>query len=311
MVTKSNPLLAYAEALLVTFLWSSSYVLIKIGLLEIPPFLFAAVRYTFAFAILGMLYLSLGSTGKTDPRIKTYTNGKLLLLAAGICGYTLAQGLQFVGLFYLPAVTTSFLLNFTPVFVLVLGILFLGERASKLQLLGLALALVGAYAFFSEKLAGAGQQFGVAVVIVSGFSWAIYLVIIRRIQRVDSFGSLRLTTVTMGIGTAGLVLLAAIFDGPRPISFDGLMIILWLSVVNTALAFLLWNHALRSIHACELSVIQNSMMVQIALLAWIFLDELLTYVMVVGIVLVIVGILMVQIPITKRVKHRSTIVAPQ
>ena len=114
---------------------------------------------------------------------------------------------------------------------------------------------------------GAGQQIGILVVIVSGLSWAIYLIIVRKIQRVDSFGSLKLTTLTMGIGTAGLVLLAAVFDGPWPISLNGLLIILWLSVVNTALAFLLWNHVLRSIHAYELSVIQNSMLVQVAVLA--------------------------------------------
>jgi drug/metabolite transporter (DMT)-like permease len=299
---KSNPLLAYAEAVLVTFLWSSSYVLIKFGLLEIPPFLFAAVRYTIAFAILGTIYVTVGGTSKSSRKNAIKMNGKVSLLVAGVCGYTLAQGFQFVGLFYLPAVTTTFLLNFTPIFVLVLGILFLGEKASRLQLVGLAVALFGAYAFFSEKLSGEGQQFGVVVVIVSGLSWAIYMMIIRRIQRVDSFGSLKLTAVTMGIGTAGLVLLAAVFDGPRPISLNALVIILWLSVVNTSLAFLLWNHALRSIRAYELSVIQNSMLVQIAVLAWIFLDELLTYVMMLGVALVIIGVLLVQVPAINRAK---------
>jgi drug/metabolite transporter (DMT)-like permease len=219
----------------------------------------------------------------------------MLLVAAGICGYTLAQGLQFVGLFYLPAVTTTFVLNFTPIFVLVLGILLLREKASRLQLVGLLVALLGAYVFFSERLSGAGQQIGILTVVVSALSWAIYMIVIRRIQRADSFGSLKLTTLTMGIGTAGLVLLAVVFDGPRPISLNGLLIILWLSVVNTALAFLLWNHALRFIHAYELSVIQNSMLVQIAVLAWIFLDERLTYVMTLGILLVIVGVVVVQL----------------
>jgi drug/metabolite transporter (DMT)-like permease len=120
---KSNPLLEYAEAILVTFLWSSSYVLIKFGLLEIPPFLFAAVRYTLAFVVLGMLCIARLGTEKSGRKSTTVANGKALLVAAGICGYTLAQGLQFVGLFYLPAVMTTFVLNFTPIFVLVLGIL--------------------------------------------------------------------------------------------------------------------------------------------------------------------------------------------
>jgi drug/metabolite transporter (DMT)-like permease len=302
-IMKSNPLLAYGEAVLVTFLWSSSFVLIKFGLLEIPPFLFAAVRYTIAFAILGVVYLGIGGRGRSSRRSSIKSIGKVSLVVAGICGYTLAQGFQFVGLFYLPAVTTSFLLNFTPIFVLLLGILFLGEKASKTQLAGLVVALLGAYAFFSERLSGAGQQLGILVVIISGLSWAIYMIIIRRIQRVDSTGSLKLTAVTMGIGTVGLLLLAAVFDGLRWISLNALTIILWLSIVNTSLAFLLWNHALRSIRAYELSVVQNSMLVQIAVLAWIFLGELLTYVMVLGVVLVIVGVVLVQVPAINRAKR--------
>lgn len=126
------------------------------------------------------------------------------------------------------------------------------------------------------------------------------MVIVRRIQRVDTFGSFKLTTVTMGIGTAGLVILAGIFERPSPISLTALTIILWLSVVNTALAFLLWNRALRTVHVYELSVIQNSMLVQIAVLAWIFLAELLTYVMIFGVILVIMGMVLVQIPAIKK-----------
>lgn len=120
---KSNPLLACAEAILVTFLWSSWYVLIKFRLLEIPPFLFAAVRYTLAFVVLGMLCIARVGTDKGGRKSTTVANGKALLVAAGVYGYTLAQSLQFVGLFYLPAVMTTFVLNFTPIFVLVLRIL--------------------------------------------------------------------------------------------------------------------------------------------------------------------------------------------
>ena len=303
VIMRSNLLLAYSEAFLVTFLWSSSFVLLKFGLLEVPPFLFAAVRYAIAFGILEVILLTVGETRGTTRKNDLAADGKVSLIIAGICGYTLAQGLQVVGLFYLPAVTTSFLLNFTPIFVLLLGILFLGEKASKIQLMGLIVAAIGSYTFFSEKISVGTQQFGIIVVVISGLAWAVYMVIVRRIQRVNTLGSFKLTTVTMGIGTAGLVILAAIFEGPRAISLNALAIILWLSVVNTTLAFLLWNRALRTIHAYELSVIQNSMLVQIAVLAWLFLGELLTYAMIFGVILVIVGVVLVQIPAINRVKR--------
>jgi drug/metabolite transporter (DMT)-like permease len=298
-----NSLLAYIEAIFVTFLWSSSFVLVKFGLLEVPPLLLAALRYGIAFAILGVISLTFREGKWTNRKKVTEANGKTLLIIAGICGYTLAQGLQVVGLFYLRAVTTSFLLNFTPIFVLLLGILFLGEKVSRIQLVGLTVAIAGGSAFFSEKLSGTSQLFGITIVIISGVAWAVYMVVVRRIQRAGTFSSLKLTTVTMGIGTVGLVMLAAMIDGLRSVSLNAMLIILWLSVANTALAFLLWNHALRSIHAYELSVIQNSMLIQIAALAWIFLGELLTYVMILGVALVIMGVVLVQIPAINRTKQ--------
>ncbi|MHA1116624.1 MAG: EamA family transporter, partial [Candidatus Heimdallarchaeaceae archaeon] len=52
-----------------------------------------------------------------------------------------------------------------------------------------------------------------------------------------------------------------------------LLIILWLSIVNTAFAFTLWNKVMQKLKAVELIMINNSMLAQIAILAVIFLGE--------------------------------------
>jgi drug/metabolite transporter (DMT)-like permease len=69
----------------------------------------------------------------------------------------------------------------------------------------------------------------------------------------------------------------------------------WLSVVNTALAFYLRNQVLRFLRAYELSILQNSMLVQIAILSFIFLGESVTWAMMAGMILVLVGIVLVQV----------------
>ena len=73
------------------------------------------------------------------------------------------------------------------------------------------------------------------------------------------------------------------------------MIIAWLAVVNTALAFTLWNLSLRHLGAGESAVINNTMMLQIALLGWIFLDEVPTAVQWLGLVIVSAGIAIAQL----------------
>jgi drug/metabolite transporter (DMT)-like permease len=67
-----------------------------------------------------------------------------------------------------------------------------------------------------------------------------------------------------------------------------------LAIVNTALAFTLWNKALQGLEAIEASVINNLVMFQIAVLAWVFLGERLSGLDIIGILLAASGAILVQ-----------------
>jgi len=71
--------------------------------------------------------------------------------------------------------------------------------------------------------------------------------------------------------------------------------VLWLGVVNTAAAFFLWNHALQRVDAFEISILQNTMLIQIAVLSAIFLGETLTAAKLLGMAAVFVGVIIVQL----------------
>lgn len=294
LTARHSKAISYAVALLVTVLWSSSYVLIKSGLNEVPPLYFAAVRYALAFAILATMDLVSHKGRKASSENPHGRGSALVLFAAGITGYTIAQGFQYVGLFFLPAVTTSFLLTFSPVFVLFIGTVALSERPSRLQILGLSTALVGAYSFFYERISWHGDWFGVGIVLLSGIGWAAYVVIIRGLQKTNAPDSLRLTTVTMGIGAVGMMALSAVTGEYAPLTVDLVLVVVWLATINTALAFFLWNWVLKTLPAYELTVVQNLMLIEIALFAFLFLQETITVLMMVGMALVIGGVVMVQ-----------------
>jgi drug/metabolite transporter (DMT)-like permease len=76
---------------------------------------------------------------------------------------------------------------------------------------------------------------------------------------------------------------------------QGWMIVLWLAAVNTALAFTLWNVALRELKAVEANTINNTMLIQIALLAAVFLNESLSVRQWFAIAIVALGVWMVQL----------------
>jgi drug/metabolite transporter (DMT)-like permease len=108
----------------------------------------------------------------------------------------------------------------------------------------------------------------------------------------------------MGIG--GLLLLTAGYttQGFGTLSIKQWLIIGWLALVNTAFAFTLWNRTLQTLTAVESSIINGTMLPQIAILAWLFLDEPLNLRQILGITFVGVGTMVVQlwryIPLSKK-----------
>jgi len=70
---------------------------------------------------------------------------------------------------------------------------------------------------------------------------------------------------------------------------------LWLGLINSALAFTLWNKALQSLSALESNLINNTMLIQVAIMAFLFLGETLSPIQILGVTLVASGILLAQL----------------
>ena len=85
--------------------------------------------------------------------------------------------------------------------------------------------------------------------------------------------ALTVTVVSMGIGGILLLVVGLLLEPLPSLGLSQWGIVLWLALVNTAFAFTLWNQTLRILSATESSMINNTMLVQIAVLAWIFLGE--------------------------------------
>lgn len=294
----SPHLKAVLQALLVTFLWSTSWVLIKIGLADIPALTFAGLRYALATACL--LPVALASRRvRNELRALAATDWRRLLLL-GLVFYTLTQGAQFLALAHLPAQTTSLLLSVTPVVVALASIVLLAERPTPGQWCGVGLYLTGAAVFlYPADLAGS-QLIGIAIAAAGVLANAAAAVVGRSVNRRATLSPLTVTVVSMGIGSVGLLGAGVTVEGLPPLSPYGWLIVTWLAVVNTAFAFTLWNLTQRTLSATESSVINNTMLIQIAVLAWMFLQEPLGLKEVAGLTLATVGIMLVQLrrPVT-------------
>jgi len=298
MQSKFPPRLrAVLQALFVTFLWSTSWVFIKFGLNDIPPLTFAGLRYFLAFLVLIPFY---ARSNSVTPLRTLSRRDWWRLIALGLVYYTVTQGTQFLALVYLPAITFSLLLNGTAVVVAVLGIFLLREIPTWLQWIGALLFIAGALLFFYPFLIPTGQTIGYLIAVVNILATSMSSIMGRGINRQARIHPLTVTLVSMGIGSI-ILLGAGLLVEPWP-SFNlrSWAIILWLAVVNTAFAFTLWNLTLRTLSAMESSVINNTMLIQITILAWLFLGETLTWIETIGLLLAALGALLVQVRFSNR-----------
>ncbi|MHA1971441.1 MAG: DMT family transporter [Candidatus Hodarchaeales archaeon] len=280
-------------ALFVTLFWSSSWVIIKYGLKDLPPLLFAGLRYSFASIILLIAIFS--SENQRTSLINNRRGWWIRIIIYGLVFITFTQGMQFIALSVLPAITTSFVLNLTPYFVIVYSGFFLNEFPSYIDLLFFALAFVGICIYF---LPSGSIVFSITDLLIA-FSLvninAVASILGRAINRVTNNTPLLVTGISMSVGSIFLLLGSILLEEMPRISLVSLLLIVWLAIVNTALAFTLWNKALKHIRAMDMSLINSLMLPQIVILSIVFLKELPTINEWIGLLIVLISTLIVQI----------------
>jgi len=290
---------AVLQAIFVVFLWATSWVFVKIGLQDIPPITFAGLRYFLAFlCLLAVMFIN----GKYKEIRDLSRNAWIQLIILGILFYALTQGAIFVALAYLPAVTVNLLWSFSSVLVALLGIFWLSEKPSSLQWAGILLAMLGAVIYFAPVAIPEKQWIGVSVAAIGILANAISSVLGRDINRSRTHDSLVVTIISMGAGSILLLISGGITEGLPTINLRSWAIILWLALVNTAFAFTLWNHTLRTLTAMESSIINGTMMIWIPIFAILFLGETITGKEIIGLVVTGIGTLIVQLRKTSKTK---------
>ena len=281
---------ATAEALFVTFLWSTSWVLIKWGLPSIPPLTFAGLRYVMAFLCLApALWIHRQEVRELSARSWT------LVALLGVILYAVTQGGQFLTLARLGATTFSLLLSFTVVVVALASLAQRRERPRALQWAGIGLAVIGAIAYFAPARGVGGSVLGFTLAGITVAANAAAALLGRHVNRAKAARPIVVTAISMGIGAALLLAAGVCVEGLPRLSAPSWGLIAWLAVVNTAVAFTLWNKTLRTLSAVESSVLNNTMLVQVAVLAWLFLGDTHGTIEIVGLVLVALGTLLVQL----------------
>nr|WP_223827244.1 EamA family transporter [Undibacterium oligocarboniphilum] len=273
-------------ALIVVSLWGMNFVVIKIGLRGIPPFLMGALRFILV-AFPAILFL---------PRPKV--PAKLLIAYA----LTISLG-QFAFLFSamavgMPAGLSSLVLQAQAFFTVGISALVFGDKLRASNLAGMVIASIGLILLGSASIASSAGQvtlMGFMLTICAAFSWACGNVINKKI---GPTAVLSLVSWSALVPIVPFILLSLWFEGSalilsslRNMSLPSALTIVYLALAATLIGYTLWGRLLSSL-ATHLVAPLTLMVPVIGLTAaWILLGEALKPLQITGAAIVMAGLL--------------------
>jgi O-acetylserine/cysteine efflux transporter len=223
-------------ALGVVTIWGVNFVVIKIGLQDLPPILFSALRFLFAALPLVLF-------------VKRPQTSMGLVLAYGLFQFSLQFTLLFSGIkLGLPAGLASLVVQLQAFFTIGLAVLMLGERPRTAQLLG-ALVALGGMALVAIHLDGKATLIGFVLVVLAAMCWAVANIVTKKMGQVDA---LSLVVWSSLVATPPLLLASWLVEGGaawqlafQHFSLKTLAAVLFQSYPNTILGFGIWSMLMR------------------------------------------------------------------
>lgn len=276
------------QALFATFLWSASKIILKLGLgLLSPWFLIGCVQ---AVAFFSLLIYSRFYPIRLKQPLKSAEIYTLVLL--GVMGFVAAPIFSVIGLKYVTGITAGLVAGLGSVLVIILGWLILKEHPRMWQAAGILLALLGAYVFLGDGHF-TGSLFGILMLVLSELGYAFNIVLTRSVMRQPGDAALPVALIGSFMGMVILLPMGLFAGGGAALVYWQTWLIIGSVGLIFAFAGLLWNYTLNYLLSFEASVLQNTMLVQIGLLSWIFLRETITWYHGLGAIIVLAGVYLV------------------
>ncbi|ANR77519.1 acetylserine transporter [Kosakonia sacchari] len=274
-------------AMLVVVAWGLNFVVIKVGLHNMPPLMLAGLRFVLV-AFPAILFVA-------RPRVPLR-----LLLGYGL---TISFG-QFAFLFCaikfgMPAGLASLVLQAQAFFTIILGAGVFGERLQIKQLVGITLAVLGVLVLIESSLNGQHVPLlGFLLTLAGAFSWACGNIFNKKIMQHSSRPAIMSLVVWSAlIPIVPFMIASLIFDGPAlmlqsvvSIDFTTLLSLVYLAFIATILGYGIWGTLLGRYETWRVAPLSLLVPVVGMASAAFLLGETLSALQLVGAVLVMAGL---------------------
>ncbi len=287
---RRSPYFPYLLLAVAVLFWAGNWVFARGLRFDVPPVALAFWRWTIAIVILTPFAM------RHVRRQWSMIAGSWRLLLLLGCLATVFQHIPvYIGLRETTATNGALLNSITPVFILMLSRGMHGERWSNMQVLGVAISLVGVAVILSAgdlaALARLQLNRGDLWVLVATLAWAIYTVCLRRRP-----AELNLLAMLWVISAMGIVAMAPLYAwelsaghtfSPTPLVLGSL---LYIGALSTVVSYVFWNRAVEEVGANRAGPFMYLMIVYTPLLAIVFIGERLHFYHLTGCALILGGI---------------------
>jgi len=269
-------------------IWGSTYLLNKIAVTELPPFMLASIRFISAgliiFVIAKLMGLSLSITKK--QLINTAIAGFLFL--------TFGNGLVVWALRYVDSGFAALEISAQPLVVLIMMKILQGKKIQPMSIIGVILGIVGIYLLVSQKqvISKEGSILGMVMIFACMISWAYGSLFVGKADLPSNFF---INTGYQMISGGIILFLTSLLFGeswtlPNTWSNEVQWSMILLIVFGSIVAFTSFNYLLRLVSPEKVATSTYVNPIIALLLGWYFLEEQITTQSIIAAIVLLTGV---------------------
>lgn len=273
-------------------MWSASYPLIKIALIDVPPILLGSLRHLIFIPMLLMIFLNEGKKAFVHSR-----KNWLIFIGIGVFAIALPNIFQNIGMRYTTASLSSIIQSSGPIFTIALAVIFLGEPLTIRKISGAFIALAGTIMLVTGGCFcfEGGAFYGNILLLLSAISYSISGVITKK--GLEKNSPFIILSFGIMIGFIVLTTISALTENIMIItslSIKTWFVILFLALFPSFIASWLWYKVLIDTELSKLAVFVYLMPVFAVLFSYIMIGEIINIYTVAFAGLIIGGVALAQ-----------------
>jgi drug/metabolite transporter (DMT)-like permease len=295
--------------LILSLIWGSTWLFIKLGLQDLPPFTFAGVRFVIAATIL-LVVIAVRRLPLPRERRDWW-----LIALTGVLAFGFNYGLLFWGEHRTSSGLAAILQTIIPAFGLVIAHYYLpDEHITLWKVSGIVLGIAGVALIFSDQasMKGTSALAGSAAIVIGAFCVAYSNVLVK--ARARHIEPAVLAAGQMICGLVPLLFIGVTFEG-NPFAFRwtplALASLLYLALVGSAIAFLLFYWLVRNMDVTKTMLIPLVTPLIAVFLGWLVLHESLTWRTAAGALAIMSGIALIVTRKKKELQAAATVVVKE